>query len=434
MVILGSLILLVGLGLLAVGIRGKLIDDHPYCRRCRFDLTGRWPEARACPECGAELRGSNVVHGRRQRRRRTTIVGSGFTTIGVLCLALIAWAAISGADLNRSKPLWLLRFEARNGGVATVAEVLSEIERRISGKSLSDTDIAALIDTGLARQADDALDWPVQWGDFIEVRRVDSNAVSDEQWRQYLREGVELSFKVRSRVRAGDKLRYSLSLPRARFGSDRRVRIVFEAIEAGDYSQPLSAINEVRADTDTANNFTSSGHLEVQLPPGEHELRVGATLQLIAGFGNAPTDQWQGQFEANLTVVEADEDTVTPVVRPSLTEALKQAIEIRSVSDTQNSDGSVRMIGSVMLDELPIDVAFDIFMVHAGSEWHAGAVMWGAGRGSLGMFAEQTFPGFDGDSIDVILRSNPQVARESLDMVEFWEGELVYENVPVERP
>lgn len=85
-----------------------------------------------------------------------------------------------------------------------------------------------------------------------------------------------------------------------------------------------------------------------------------------------------------------------------------------------------------MLDELPIDVAFDIFIVHAGNEWHAGTVTRGAGRGSLGMLAGQTIPGFDGDPIDVILRSNPQIARESLDIVEFWEGELLFKNIPVQ--
>lgn len=327
MVLLGSIFLLTGLGLLAIGIRGKVVDDHPYCRRCGFDLTGSLPDARACPECGCELLPSTITRHRRQRRRRTTIVGGGMTVIGMLSLAVLLWGPLNGADMNRHKPLWLLRFEARHGGVATVAEVLSEIERRISGKSLSGWDIIAFVDSGLARQADDTREWPPAWGDFIEARRADSNAVSDEQWRQYLREGFELSFEVRPRIREGDRLRYDVSPVRARFGSDRHVRIVFESIKAGDYSQPLSAIGGVPADTD--GKPSSSGQLKVQLPPGEHELRVAATLQLIPGFGNAPIGQWRGDFEANLTVVEADEDTITPVVRPSLTDALRQAIEVK---------------------------------------------------------------------------------------------------------
>jgi hypothetical protein len=44
---------LAGLILLVLGVRGWRIDDHPVCRRCRFDLVGVYPAIGACPECGA---------------------------------------------------------------------------------------------------------------------------------------------------------------------------------------------------------------------------------------------------------------------------------------------------------------------------------------------------------------------------------------------
>ena len=30
-----------GLFLLILGLRGKRIDDHPWCRKCKFDLFGK---------------------------------------------------------------------------------------------------------------------------------------------------------------------------------------------------------------------------------------------------------------------------------------------------------------------------------------------------------------------------------------------------------
>lgn len=41
-----------GLALFWRGWRGRRIDNHPWCRKCRFDLKGLWPGAARCPECG----------------------------------------------------------------------------------------------------------------------------------------------------------------------------------------------------------------------------------------------------------------------------------------------------------------------------------------------------------------------------------------------
>jgi hypothetical protein len=48
-------IALVGIGgavTLRAGLRGRQIDNHPLCRRCGFDLTGRLAHSAKCAECG----------------------------------------------------------------------------------------------------------------------------------------------------------------------------------------------------------------------------------------------------------------------------------------------------------------------------------------------------------------------------------------------
>lgn len=42
-----------GLALFWRGWRGRRVDNHPWCRKCCFDLKGVWPGAAKCPECGS---------------------------------------------------------------------------------------------------------------------------------------------------------------------------------------------------------------------------------------------------------------------------------------------------------------------------------------------------------------------------------------------
>jgi len=46
---------LIGVSVFWRGWRGRRIDNHPWCRKCRFDLHGLWPGAARCPECGIDL-------------------------------------------------------------------------------------------------------------------------------------------------------------------------------------------------------------------------------------------------------------------------------------------------------------------------------------------------------------------------------------------
>ena len=90
MVVVCGLVVLIGMCLLAVGLRGRRVNDHPVCRRCKFDLVGLYPDAGRCPECGAPLSGRAVRRG--VRMYRPLLAGTG----GALCLLGVA---IGGAGL-----------------------------------------------------------------------------------------------------------------------------------------------------------------------------------------------------------------------------------------------------------------------------------------------------------------------------------------------
>jgi tRNA(Ile2) C34 agmatinyltransferase TiaS len=54
-------LIVVGISALVRGLRGRRIDDHPLCRRCGFDLTGKPETSTRCPECGSDLRRPRAI-------------------------------------------------------------------------------------------------------------------------------------------------------------------------------------------------------------------------------------------------------------------------------------------------------------------------------------------------------------------------------------
>ncbi len=63
-------------------IRGILIDRHPHCRRCGYDMVGHQHRPVRCPECGSDLRvpGMVCIGARRPHRKR---IGFGLALIAL---------------------------------------------------------------------------------------------------------------------------------------------------------------------------------------------------------------------------------------------------------------------------------------------------------------------------------------------------------------
>ena len=88
----------VGIALLAAGLRGRRVDDHPLCRRCRFDLTGKPAESTRCSECGAPIDRPNAVRvGHRQHRPRAVAYGAA------VLLPVTAFSALTASDFYRGR-------------------------------------------------------------------------------------------------------------------------------------------------------------------------------------------------------------------------------------------------------------------------------------------------------------------------------------------
>src|SRR5262245_35278626 len=130
------LAILIAIALLAIALRGRRIDDHPLCRKCKFDLTGKPDTSTRCPECGADLTRPHATRvGHRKIRPRLASVA---VSIFVACVFLAPFAS-APAIYTRSlpyQPLFLLRLQARMGPSKGLDALAAELTRRVNAGAL----------------------------------------------------------------------------------------------------------------------------------------------------------------------------------------------------------------------------------------------------------------------------------------------------------
>ncbi|GEM_PF-3726368 len=158
----------VGALLFVGGVRGRRIDDHPWCRRCRFDLFGSPAESSRCPECGADLDSRRAV--RQGRRRRRPIVLSSGALLLVIAGTLIA-LQVSGVRSKVNwiayKPTWWLAIEARSPELAKSDAALAELGSRLRRDTLSQSRIDGLVKAAMSRFETPEVEVSRYWDAFM---------------------------------------------------------------------------------------------------------------------------------------------------------------------------------------------------------------------------------------------------------------------------
>jgi hypothetical protein len=204
------ILLLVSLGgvlLVALGIRGRRINDHPSCRRCGFDLLGVHPGGAACPECGSDLRRPRRVRrGVRERRPRVLAGGALLLLVALVIVCTGAWLMAAGPTLNAHKPLVVLALEGRHLDPTRSKAAADEVVNRINAGALSAGQMRLVVRTALDLQADVSRVWVPEWGDVVESVRFTSPAASDEDYARFQRQSVRVDVRVRDRVQVGGRL------------------------------------------------------------------------------------------------------------------------------------------------------------------------------------------------------------------------------------
>lgn len=438
----GLLCLVLGVWLLVRGLRGRRLDEHPVCRKCRFDLDGVFPGKDVCPECGSGLKTGRAVRiGNRRRRRGAVGFGSVLLLLG---LAGIGAGSNWGARVQwiRLKPTWLLLIDARGADAPAASTALKELTRRVSAGSFSEHRIATLAEEGLALQANQDAPWTPGWGDLVEAAH-GAGEVAEEDWAAYLRRCVTVSFAARPRQHVGGDLYYEFVVAPARAGEDSDFLAVLEETEV--------RIGDVRLDSEAfgrnffsarapSSSFGRSGSV-AELPPGTYTLRASYAV------GIGPGEGWEDSETKTVTTVRGETSIDIELVPPEVElvglisdeeelEAVKALMRAGPIRISPAGQSMLRVNTSVMFGPRDYTMAFDVFVRdETGREWplNSGSVI-APGLGGSG-FGAGTFVDapFEPARLDLVLRASPRAAEKDPSVTKILGGEIVIPNVEIDR-
>lgn len=422
--------------------RGRRVDDHPTCRRCRFDLTGLPATSDRCPECGADLAARRaIVVGTRAPRPRLffAAVVAALLALGVGGLVTIRHART--VDWAAAKPAWWLLRDARSDDRPTRDAALDELSRRASdgwSPSLDADDAQAYIARVLAVQADASIPWKEVWGDLI-AQRIEDGTLPAEQRDAFLKHAIGTpTLTVRANVRAGEPLPSELRFARR---GPRETRLVATFRDA-DGEVWIDGVRADRPGQQGGGGTTLSGLSSdydaldgarlKPFAPGAHSVERRTLVRIRIGFGEDAKDL------AVVPVAATSTFTLHPAGTPLLEwidddsqrAAIAAALRPTRIRLPEKENRSAMLVIDTTKAAVPVPVAFRITIRQGDRTWPAGNYATPATpyHSTLG----RSFKGLEVGVADVTFTSDEAAAASSVGITRAWRGEVVLKNVPVE--
>jgi hypothetical protein len=462
LILVTILISLAGAVLLWIGYRGRRVGSEPRCRRCGYNLTGA--ASATCPECGGHGDDIGVVHGLRRRRPVLMLAGIVLVLSGGMFLGFKGYQRVQTINVYRYYPAgWVL-----DAAIAGQPAALTELARRLRAEGLSDKHRDRLATFALAEQgATTPVGMLQAWVDMLEFL-YQAGDLTDAQAEQYFEQMRIYTLAVRAQVCAGDplpvQLRHTTRGPSGPFpGGESPERWIRVKIDREDISltepdaepaaaNPLGGRGSVGC-ASTAHGVGNTGSCgpmieRINVSPGVYEVNLDFT-ELI--YADNVTDPWEAdnplfsrrlRETAKLEVAAVEACAGVELVDdPALAAEIRDALDFGSVElvcqDAACQTTSVNLMvhtgaGTTAGAALPIDVAFAALLRDGDEELELTSFALRA-SGNHGYHLQGDLEGFDAETVDVVLRTKAEAARRTVDIIRIWDGELLFEDFPVER-
>jgi hypothetical protein len=453
-----------GLALLIFGFRGRRIDDHPVCRKCRFDLVGVYPKIQRCPECGRGLGRLRAVRaGNRRRRRGLIAAGAAAVLLAAGWAGFYAWGFAEGYDWNRIKPARMLLAELRSAE-GDAPGVFSELARRLEAGRLSEETVAAAMEEVLPRY-EIWLQAPVRrfpmppWQPFAEAA-MDQGLVSREHRIQHALAAVRVRLRMPERVRHTHDWKIGMMVgselwlfPDSEL--DGRLRPI--SFDIAGKPVPERSIHRwtdefrtsVGEGAAAALDFTVrvASPREIRLPlrrplpiePGEYSGTLAYTTACLDRSGDKAQVLREVVTEVPYTieVVPLDARVVESVTDAALAGQVAEYTRPESVVVRTFSDGRRWLVPRRLHQPSPsspdesMDLFFRVYLAQSdGREIHISNVRVEPAKRSSSSETVTPLRQLPGEAVILIYRPDFERAeRELRDRI--WGGELVFESVPV---
>lgn len=334
--------------LIVLGFRGKRLDTHPVCRRCRFDLYQTditAPNAR-CPECGSDLTRPRAVATGNRKRQNAPIAAGSFIIAAMVLLGVVLIIANNSA-LNPSKPVWLLEAELRFAPRKAADAALDELISRLVAGTIEDDVIKRLIPTALReREAAALAELPAPASAEVLVAAAVNRWLTKEQAERYARSMISVAGpEMRDRYLAGAPFWLPQPTTDAQPGQSESIGYSRRLIALRVNGEPVELVENARTSEDDPAWFgdfgsrsgggTSSSSSafavpyyrspEIDLPVGEHTIEADWELRLYL-TPNA-VQQSQDVIEVEPNAIETFTYTATFTVHDNVEDVLQFATE-----------------------------------------------------------------------------------------------------------
>jgi hypothetical protein len=435
-----------GLALLTAGLIGRRVAPRRLCRRCRYEVG----EQAQCPECGRDLRsrrGARIV--RRQRRRGLTLAGAGLALTTIAAAGAVVIATLSGANLNRYKPMSLLTWELASADAPTADAAADELwARRFAGR-MSDARAGRILLRALELHADELRHWPGALTAFIDEAML-AGRMNAEQIRRYYEHVASPRLLLGSGppARAGAFMDVELD-PGWRAGARMPGVTPFVPVRVDLHiKEPIDGVLDLRSGIiDIPQKHATYHRFKVSIPEDAAQYTVRGIVRYRPMFGD-PTPKALQEIvrgHESLGVMERPVELVIPFAPPSVVEILldhsdeSRAVLMRVVQPKLSQSGEVTLV-TFARQALPVHLCCRITIrdPQTGAEWTApGPWMAGETIGSVGVGLST--PGMTAAALDVELTPWPDQMRHVLierrvdATVTIFGDTLVFKDVPVQR-
>jgi hypothetical protein len=430
---------LAGVIMVIVGVRGREVSRLPACAKCRFDLSGIWPitgQSVVCPECGSPLARPKAVR-HVQRARRWGLLAMGvFILIGPLVfgtVALSGWALTpAGAQYW---PGWALRAVMGLGQMPDIAA--PELTRRAQAGELTGRAARAAADSALRLQASSGFAWRPEVGDLFQ-ELASQGLVTPEQARRYVEKAGTPRIEWRARIGAMQPLPVNIGIGPLRVGSTKGVLMGIESVVAvSDDGREWRSRGRSTSRVSATGAMTWLAHIPVELEEGIHRLTLRTQVRAWAGdnYSEEPIGYIDVESVAVVQVLPRGVLSVDMRRDEGLAPAIRSAIKVRDMQ-LEVFLGDLWLNGMVVLENAPMGCSFEIFArqrQEEGSvrEWRIGEMSARAHAGAFWNGVHAKVPGMRPGVLDIVLRSSPGPAQKRVEVLEAWDGEVVFEGVEV---
>lgn len=401
-------LVLLGVWLIRAGLRGRRINDHPICRRCRFDLvglTGPAPDSRPdrCPECGAPLTGTArrarraIIDGERRKRWRTVAIGTVLLFAGLGTGFWLTYKPLAKFPWTTWAPDWLL-VEMVDSSTLTTADLVSRelLQRGLVG-TLSKNGARRAATSLLRRHADANASWSGTMGDVLEMMHA-KGVLQSDLFNAYASRCVTITARVRPAVAVNRPLPWEVVLAfragrGASFPSPRGTQTMYVSVS------PLSVTFDdgtvvdatgglMQALVSTGGSPTLGGEFNHGGAAGRHRavIRVRCDVRARLLENAADTLEPVARIETDVPVQFEVVETVRTglVVDESRREQMRAAFKVDPIIVRPSTESGERISLRIAATNPPITYAFDVDVVIDGKHWNAGSISGAAGPGQTG--------------------------------------------------